>query len=105
MSEKVFHIGEQFPDISGHARDDFISALVDIKDSGEDVIILNFKGVNSLSSLGLAAVGKLHTQLEEEGKHLKIEGLSENLYRIFDITGLVTMLDIKAAESKEESET
>lgn len=103
MTEKVFHIGEKFDEISGHARDDFISALVDLKESMDETVILDFKGVESLSSLGLAAVGKLHTQLEEEGRHLRIEGLNENLYRIFDITGLTKMLDVNNSELPEES--
>ncbi len=104
MTEKIFHIGEEFNEISGHARDEFLNALVDLKESESEVLVLDFTDVTALSSLGLAAIGKLHTQLKEEGRHLRIEGLSEHLYRIFDITGLIDMLDVKEPEIKTEDE-
>lgn len=91
---KVFMIGDLYKDITGPIRDDFVTDLVQLRDTTGEDITLDFTGVDSLSSIALAAVGKLHAWLQDHNRHLKVTGLSPNLHRLFTITGLTEILDV-----------
>jgi anti-anti-sigma factor len=94
---QVFRVADHYVDISGGVRDDFVADLVRLRDTTDEDLVLDFTGVEGMSSISLAAVGKLHTWLQENQRHLTIVGLSERLRRLFDITGLAEMLDIQEA--------
>ncbi|MHC4884472.1 MAG: STAS domain-containing protein [Planctomycetota bacterium] len=95
---KVVRIGEIGNAISGPVRDEFISALLEVREGCNEDITLDFSGVNSLSSISLAAVGKLHTWMEEHGRNLYLVNLSDHIHQLFTITGLAEILNMEARD-------
>lgn len=98
---KVFAVGERYVDISGPLRDEFVTELVRMRDAGADDIVVDFSGVEAISSIALAAVGRLHTWMEERDRKLVVRGLSPRLRQLFEITGLADVLHIEPAEGGE----
>ena len=98
---KIYRVGDHFQEISGPLRDDFVTALMELRASTEEDIVLDFSGVETLSSIALAAVGKMHPTLEAEGRSLRIVGMSESIYALFEVTGLTQVLDIEKPVGRE----
>ena len=96
---KIITVGVIGTAISGPLRDEFISELMAVREVCDDDITLDFSDVRSLSSISLAAVGKLHTWMEEHGRKLYLKNLSDHTYQLFTITGLADILNIEAPES------
>lgn len=61
---------------------------------GKNTIIANLKDVSYLDSTGLGVFVSLFKQLKKNGGELKLIELSEQLKRLFNITGLHNIMDI-----------
>lgn len=92
---EVFRVGERFSEISGVARDEFVAELVRLRDTTSGDLVLDFTGVSAISSIGLAAIGRLHTSFEDQGRRLTIRGLGPHIRQLFEITGLDGVLHIE----------
>jgi|GEM_PF-2588882 len=91
---EIFRIGERFRDLSGSVYESFAAELaVFVSESDRDVV-LDFSGVETLSSLALAEVGRVHLSLSERGRSVRVEGLSLRLYRLFEMSGLSEIVEV-----------
>lgn len=97
MGVKIFAVGERYTDISGPLRDEFVTELIRLRDASTDDIVIDFARVEAISSIALAAVGRLHTWMDERNRKLVLRGLSPRLRQLFEITGLGDVLHIEDA--------
>jgi anti-sigma B factor antagonist len=57
-------------------------------------LLLDFSRVESLSSMTIGLIVRLHNQCKREGGRLKLCGISPNIMEVFKITGLRKLLEI-----------
>lgn len=57
-------------------------------------IIIDLSAVTYMDSTGLGVFVGLFKKLRENDGHLSLEGMSERLHRLFDITGLAEVMGI-----------
>jgi anti-anti-sigma factor len=98
MADKIFRVGNKYNDISGLLRDEFINDLIELRDNEEENIVLDFANVTSLSSIALAALGKLNTQLKDNSRKLQVINVNEKIFQIMDMTGLTDVISIEKEE-------
>lgn len=65
---------------------------------GAKTLVLNFSGVEFLSSTGIALIVNLLARARKEGRTLRATGLSDHYKEIFEITRLADFMTIYADE-------
>ena len=65
-----------------------------LKESPKDIVI-DFSGVDYISSAGLRVVIKTHHMQTSAGKKMILCSLKDYVYEIFEMSGLVKLLDIR----------
>lgn len=65
-----------------------------LQERSEDIII-DFSGVDYISSAGLRVVIKTHHMQTAAGKKMMLCNLKDYVYEIFEMSGLVNLLDIR----------
>lgn len=66
---------------------------------GAKTLVLNFSGVEFLSSTGIALIVNLLARARKEGRTLRATGLSDHYKEIFEITRLADFMTIFADEN------
>ena len=66
---------------------------------GTGPIVLNFSGVEFLSSTGIALIVGILAKARKDGRHLSSCGLSDHYREIFEITRLADFMTIYADEA------
>ncbi|MDY6367748.1 MAG: STAS domain-containing protein [Clostridia bacterium] len=61
----------------------------------EDKMIIDFTGVEYISSAGLRLLLSLKNRLGEEGKQLEIHNINAVVKEIFTVTGFINALTVK----------
>ena len=82
---------------SGNLEKNIFSLL----DSGEKKLIIDFKGVDYVSSAGLRVLLLTAKKLKKMDGRLYLTALSENVKEVFDIAGFTAIFNL--ADSKEEA--
>jgi anti-anti-sigma factor len=72
-------------------------------DSGKCHLLLDFTNVESLSSVELGTLITLHKRMKASGGRLTLFNLSADIYEVFTITRLQTLLGICREEATEPS--
>jgi anti-sigma B factor antagonist len=57
-------------------------------------ILVNFKDLNYISSAGLGVFMGFIEKVRSEGGDIKMCGMSDKIYRVFDLLGFPTLFDI-----------
>ena len=65
-----------------------------LKEASKDIVI-DFSGVDYISSAGLRVVIKTHHMQTAAGKKMMLCSLKDYVYEIFEMSGLVNLLDIR----------
>ncbi|MHC4884467.1 MAG: STAS domain-containing protein [Planctomycetota bacterium] len=81
-------------EITGHYGDQFIDALMDFYEGHRDDITLDFIGIDYMSSIAMATIGRLHAHMQDDGKELILIHISPKLFQLFELTGLVELLNL-----------
>ena len=66
---------------------------------GSKTVLLNFGGVDFLSSTGIALVVGILARARTDGRTISVSGLSDHYREIFEITRLVDFMTIYADEN------
>lgn len=66
-----------------------------IKKNNDGKLVLNFSNVNFMTSALLGLLVRIHKNVCELNGRLQLSNLNKNLYRIFEITKLTQVFDIK----------
>jgi len=66
---------------------------------GSKTVLLNFAGVDFLSSTGIALVVGILARARKDGRSVSVSGLSDHYKEIFEITRLVDFMTIYADEN------
>ena len=61
----------------------------------EDVIILDFKELEYISSAGLRILLSLKKRLDQDNKNLEIHNINDVVKEVFEVTGFKNILNIK----------
>ena len=66
---------------------------------GSKTVLLNFAGVDFLSSTGIALIVGILARARKDGRAIRASGLSDHYKQIFEITRLVDFMTIFADEN------
>jgi anti-anti-sigma factor len=66
---------------------------------GSTTVLLNFAGVDFLSSTGIALIVGILARARKDGRTIRASGLSDHYKQIFEITRLVDFMTIYADEN------
>ncbi|MED3552421.1 anti-sigma factor antagonist [Cytobacillus praedii] len=69
-------------------------SLFQLAEKKESIIIINLSGVTYMDSTGLGVFVGVFKNIRSNNGQLKLLGLSSRLMRLFEITGLSTIMDI-----------
>ncbi len=61
----------------------------------KDVVILDFKELEYISSAGLRVLLAIKKQIEAQNKTLEIHNINEVINEVFNVTGFINVLNIK----------
>jgi anti-sigma B factor antagonist len=61
----------------------------------KDLLILDFKELDYVSSAGLRVLLAIKNMLDEKGKSLEIHNVNEVIKEVFNVTGFINILNIK----------
>ena len=61
----------------------------------ENLVVLDFKDLEYISSAGLRLVIKLKKELEAKGKGLVLENLNEVVKEVFKVTGFINVVKVR----------
>jgi anti-anti-sigma factor len=61
----------------------------------KDLLIIDFKELDYISSAGLRVLLAIKNMLEEKGRQLEIHNVNEVITEVFNVTGFINILNIK----------
>ena len=61
----------------------------------KDVVVLDFKELEYISSAGLRVLLAIKKQIEAQNKTLEIHNINEVINEVFNVTGFINVLNIK----------
>lgn len=70
-----------------------------IEKNEDNKLLLNFANVRFMTSALLGLLVRIHKNVCESGGHLQLSNLDANLYKIFEITQLTRVFDIRKAQN------
>ncbi len=82
------------PRIDASAEQALNDAYAQAVGGGPERIVLNFAGVDYLSSTGIALIVGILARSRKEGRHISAAGLSDHYREIFEITRLADFMRI-----------
>jgi|SRR6185503_3127953 anti-sigma B factor antagonist len=87
------------PQIDATAEHALNGAYAAAAEHGSKTILLNFSGVDFLSSTGIALVVGILARARKDGRAITASGLNDHYREIFEITRLADFMKIYADES------
>ena len=76
------------------------SKINEILDTGQQKLLVNFEQLNFISSAGLRILLATVKKLNASGGALRICSLNATVQEVFDISGFVTILNVKNTEKE-----
>lgn len=72
----------------------------ELLDEGKQKLLVNFEQLNFIASSGLRVLLATAKKLKASGGDLQICGLNSTVQEVFDISGFVTILNVKSTEEE-----
>ena len=72
----------------------------ELLDAGKQKLLVNFEQLNFISSAGLRVLLATVKKLNASGGDLRVCSLNETVQAVFDISGFVTILNVKNTEEE-----
>ena len=72
----------------------------ELLDAGKQKLLVNFEQLNFISSAGLRVLLATVKKLNANGGDLRVCSLNETVRAVFDISGFVTILNVKSTEEE-----
>jgi len=76
------------------------SVINELIDAGKQKVLVNFEQLNFISSAGLRVLLATVKKLNASGGELRICSLNATVQEVFDISGFVTILNVKNTEEE-----
>ncbi len=76
------------------------SKINELLDEGKQKLLVNFEQLNFIASSGLRVLLATAKKLKASGGDLQICGLNSTVQEVFDISGFVTILNVKSTEEE-----
>ena len=100
MDIKVSETDEKFVvqvqgDIYIDQADELLDTFNDIIERGPEVVLLDLKGLKSITSSGIGKIYLLYKELKKKNSVLKIRGVNDTIMEIFKIVKLNKLVDIQ----------
>ncbi len=86
--------------LDAHTAPELEKALADIVDSGRYRIIVNFNGLDYISSAGLGVFMAFIEDVRNSGGDIKMSDMNEKVYSVFDLLGFPLLFDIVKTENE-----
>lgn len=83
----IVEVVEQFKEINAKNADRFAEEMLKLEESKIEEVVLNLKGIKSLTSLAIGAIYAAYEKMKTEGRRLRIVGPSDYVKRQLTITG------------------
>ena len=87
------------PQIDSTAEHALNGAYAEAVTHGSKTVLLNFAGVEFLSSTGIALIVGILARARKDGRAIRASGLSDHYREIFEITRLVDFMTVFADEN------
>ena len=72
-----------------------LEAVLEKEEVKENLVVLDFKELEYISSAGLRLLLSLKKRLEKDNKNLEIRNINDVVKEVFNVTGFINILDIK----------
>ena len=72
-----------------------LEAVLEKEEVKENLVVLEFKELEYISSAGLRLLLSLKKKLEKDNKKLEIRNINDVVKEVFNVTGFINILDIK----------
>ena len=72
-----------------------LEAVLEKEEVKENLVVLEFKELEYISSAGLRLLLSLKKRLEKDNKNLEIRNINDVVKEVFNVTGFINILDIK----------
>ena len=72
-----------------------LEAVLEKEEVKENLVVLEFKYLEYISSAGLRLLLSLKKKLEKDNKKLEIRNINDVVKEVFNVTGFINILDIK----------
>lgn len=72
-----------------------LEAVLEKEEVKENLVVLEFKDLEYISSAGLRLLLSLKKKLEKDNKKLEIRNINDVVKEVFNVTGFINILDIK----------
>ena len=72
-----------------------LEAVLEKEEVKENLVVLEFKDLEYISSAGLRLLLSLKKRLEKDNKKLEIRNINDVVKEVFNVTGFINILDIK----------
>ena len=72
-----------------------LEAVLEKEEVKENLVVLEFKYLEYISSAGLRLLLSLKKKLEKDTKKLEIRNINDVVKEVFNVTGFINILDIK----------
>jgi len=89
--------------LDAHTASKFESKIQEIVQSGKYNIILNFTELEYISSAGLGVIMGNIEDIRNHDGDIKLTGMSDKIYRVFDLVGFPSLYDIYKTQEEAES--
>ena len=89
--------------LDAHTASKFESKIQEIIQSGKYNIILNFSELEYISSAGLGVIMGNIEEIRNHDGDIKLTGMSDKIYRVFDLVGFPSLYDIYKTQEETES--
>ena len=76
------------------------SRINELLDDGTQKLLVNFEQLNFISSTGLRVLLATAKKLKASGGDLRICALNATVQEVFDISGFITILNVKGTEEE-----
>ena len=96
----VIHVGGY---LDAHTASKFESIIIELTKADRYKLILNFKGLDYISSAGLGVIMGNIEEIRNHGGDIKLSDMGEKIYRVFDLVGFPSLYDI--FDTQKEAET
>ncbi|MFQ6618252.1 MAG: STAS domain-containing protein, partial [Fidelibacterota bacterium] len=88
--------------LDAHTASDFEKRLQELIDERRYRIILNFKGLNYISSAGLGVIMGFVEEVRNNGGDIKLVEMNDRIFRVFDLVGFPSLYEIYSEQSQAE---
>lgn len=90
--DHIFAVGKKYPEITGENADLFSRDLDSFEKSIAGDIVLDFSGVNAISSIAMGSLFATYQKLLEEGRKLTIVNSCDKIRRLLQMVNMAQVI-------------